>query len=191
MIFLKYSYLLNMETTKNKMPLFAEQFFQRLRNYLDTKVYFFGSVQRADYYPNSSDIDADIFTDNVNSTITKLQHFLGVKHADFVKFIYRLHQSNKIVHGYKVEYKDKENNFSTELSIYNEKDKNEVLLEHNSKIPLPIYVSVLLCILKFFYYQIPIIPKSVYKSLKKFFMNYLVEGRDVEFITTDIPKSKE
>jgi len=191
MIFLKYSYLLNMETTKNKMPLFVEQFFQRLRNYLDKKVYFFGSVQRADYYPNSSDIDADIFTDNVNSTITKLQHFLGVKHANFVKFIYRLHQSNKTVHGYKVEYKDKENNFSTEISIYNEKDKNEVLQEHNSKIPLPIYVSVLLCILKFFYYQIPIIPKSVYIKLKKFFMNYLVEGRDTEFITTDIPKSKE
>ena len=65
-----------METTKNKMSHFAEKFFHKLKNYLDTKLYYYGSIQRNDYFPNSSDIDVDIFTDNEQSTITKLQNFL-------------------------------------------------------------------------------------------------------------------
>jgi predicted nucleotidyltransferase len=68
-----------METTKNKMNPFAEKFFKKLSDYLDTKIYFYGSIQRNDYFPNSSDIDADIFTDNESSIINKLQNFLGVK----------------------------------------------------------------------------------------------------------------
>ena len=93
-----------METTKNKMPIYATQFFDKLSNYLDTKLYFFGSVQRNDYFPESSDIDVDVFTDNESSTITKLQNFLGVQRYEFKKFIYKLHKSNKLVHGKKIEY---------------------------------------------------------------------------------------
>ena len=91
-----------MESTKNKMPEFAEEFFKKLGNYLDTKIYFFGSIQRADYFPNSSDIDADIFTENENSTLSKMQNFLGVKRHEFKKFVYRLHKTKKMVHGYKI-----------------------------------------------------------------------------------------
>jgi predicted nucleotidyltransferase len=100
-----------MENTKNKMPDFAEAFFKKLGDYLDTKVYFFGSVQRVDYFPNSSDIDVDIFTENEHSAILKLQHFLNVKRQDFKKFVYRLHKTKVMVHGYKVKYKDLDNNF--------------------------------------------------------------------------------
>jgi hypothetical protein len=70
------------------------------------------------------------------------------------------------------------------------KDKQEVLFEHNSKTILPIYVSYPLIILKYLYYTVGIIPKDTYKLMKRFLMNYLVEGKDVEFITTDIPKHK-
>ena len=34
-----------METTKNKMPEHNAIFFEKLKIYLDTKIYFFGSVQ--------------------------------------------------------------------------------------------------------------------------------------------------
>jgi predicted nucleotidyltransferase len=180
-----------METTKNKMPVFAENFFKKLGNYLDTKIYFFGSVQRFDYFPNSSDIDVDVFTDNEKSTIYKLQHFLNLKRAEFKKFIYRLHKTKKVVHGYKVKYKDEANNFVTEISIYNEQNKAQVLEEHLAKTTLPFYISALLFILKFFYYNLPLLPKSVYMFFKKLIMNYMVEGEDVEFVMTDIPEQKE
>lgn len=172
-----------METTANKMSDYATTFFHNLSNYLDTKIYYYGSIQRIDYFPNSSDIDADIFTDNENSTITKLQNFLGVERYNFHKFVYKLHKTNKLVNGYKVKYSDKENNFFTEISIYNEKNKEDVLFEHNSKIELPFYISLILIVLKFLYYNLGLLPKSIFLDIKQFLMNYLVEGEDVEFIS--------
>ena len=180
-----------METTRNELTPYAKEFFYKLSNYLDTKIYFYGSVQRPDYFPASSDIDVDIFTDNESSTISKLQYFLGVEKFKFKKFLYKLHKSNRIVYGKKVTYYDKENNFSTEISIYSEKDKNAVLEEHNSKTNLPFYISFMLMFLKYFYYNLGILPKKFYKYLKRIVMNYMVEGEDVEFITTEIPIHKE
>jgi len=66
-----------METTKNDLPQDIKQFFYKLSDYLDTKLLYYGSVQRSDYVPGKSDIDVDIFTDNPDSLITKLQHFLN------------------------------------------------------------------------------------------------------------------
>jgi hypothetical protein len=180
-----------METTKNELPPYAKQFFHRLGNYLDNKIYFYGSIQRNDFFPESSDIDTEIFTDNESSTIIKLQNFLGVKRYEFKKFIYKLHKTNKIVYGKKIKYNDPKNNFKTEISIYHEKDKHDVLTEHNSKVLLPFYVSFLLIFLKMLYYNIGILPKNIYIFLKKFVMNYMVEGEDVEFIVTDISKPKD
>ena len=66
-----------METTKNELSPYSKTFFKKLSNYLDTKIYYFGSIQRNDYFPKSSDIDIDIFTDNEKSTILKLQNYLN------------------------------------------------------------------------------------------------------------------
>ena len=184
-------YYFNMENTKNEMPPYSKKFFTSLKQYLDTKLYFYGSIQRNDYLPNHSDIDVDIFTDNEASTIIKLQNFLGVKRYEFKKFVYRLHKTNKVVYGYKVKYKDPEHNFSTEISIYNEKYKDIVLMEHNSKQNLPFYISVLLIFFKTLYYNFSFLSKDTYSYIKKFLMNYMIEGKDVEFITTELPKDKE
>jgi hypothetical protein len=172
-----------METTKNELPIYAKDFFNKLSNYLDTKIYFYGSIQRYDYFPNFSDIDVDIFTDNEKSTVSKLAHFLELNKNEFKKIVYRLHKSNKVIYGYKIKYDDIENNFSTEISVYNEKDKEDILLEHNSKINIPFYITGLLYFLKFFYYSLGILPQNIYYLIKNFIINYLVEGKDCEFIT--------
>jgi hypothetical protein len=177
-----------MEQTKNEMPPYAKVFFKKLSNYLNTKMYFFGSIQRYDYIPNFSDIDVDIFTDNFNSTIIKLQSFLNLNRTDFKHFIYNLHKSKKIVYGYKVEYEDKINNFTTEISIYNEKNKEEVLKEHQYKIFIPFYISYLLYFVKFLYYKLHILPKKLFKKLKNVIINYMVDGSGVEFVVTDFVK---
>jgi hypothetical protein len=175
-----------METTKNEMPSYAKWFFNKLSKYLDNKIYFYGSIQRNDYFPKSSDIDTDLFTDNEQSTILKLQNFLGVKRYKFRRFVYKLHKTNKIVRGHKIKYVDKNNNFITEISIYNEKDKNDVLTEHNSKNVLPYYISFFLIILKTLYYNLGIISDAKYTYFKKILMNYMIEGEDVEFVGIDI-----
>jgi tRNA nucleotidyltransferase (CCA-adding enzyme) len=60
-----------METTKNKLPENINLFFEKLKNYLDAELYFYGSVQRNDYFHGSSDIDVDIFTHDENNTFIK------------------------------------------------------------------------------------------------------------------------
>ena len=182
-------YYVSMETTKNEMTSYAKAFFNRLSKYLDNKFYFYGSIQRNDYFPNSSDIDSDLFTDNEQSTILKLQNFLGVKKYQFRRFVYKLHKTNKIVRGHKIKYTDENNKFITEISIYNEKDKEDVLIEHNSKSNLPFYISFFLIILKTFYYKLGIISEHTYNYFKKIFMNFMIEGADVEFVGIDILES--
>jgi len=172
-----------METTKNKLTEYQSNFFNKLGNYLDTKIYFYGSIQRNDYFPKSSDIDVDVFTDSIESTIIKLQHFLQLERTEFSKIVYRLHKTNQVVYGYKVKYKDITNNFKTEISIYNEKDKESVLIEHNFKTKLPFYISFFLVILKNLYYNFGILPKNIYIYIKKIIMDTLLEGEDSEFIT--------
>ena len=76
-----------MENTKNKLLPYESDFFDKLSNYLETPLYFYGSIQRDDYFPGKSDIDVDIFTENMHSTISKMQNFLNVDKNNFIKFV--------------------------------------------------------------------------------------------------------
>ena len=180
-----------METTKNKLPVYAQNFFNKLKNYLDTKIYYYGSIQRNDYFPKSSDIDVDIFTDNESSTLLKIQNLLNIPKSEFRKFIYKLHKTNELVNGTKFKYEFPNTKNTTEISIYNNKYKNNVLIEHNSKVQIPYYISILLIILKFIYYNLGILPDYIYSYFKKLLMNYCIEGKEVEFISIDIPEEEK
>jgi predicted nucleotidyltransferase len=175
-----------METTRNKLTHQEQIFFNKLSNYLETKLYFFGSIQRGDYLPNSSDIDVDIFTDNENSTITKLMNFLNVERNKFKRCVWKLNNFNdKLAHGYKLMYKSKENNFSVEFSIYNEKYKHKILYEHNDKTDIPLYATVSLIILKFLFYTVHIIPSNWYVKCKKFVLSKMLFKKDDHFVVID------
>lgn len=174
-----------METTKNELSSYSKHFFNKLSNYLDTKIYYFGSIQRNDYFPNSSDIDIDIFTDNENSTILKLQNYLNIKKTYIQKFIYKLTKNNRIVHGYKVKYNDEINNFSTEILVFNEIYKKDVLHEHNSKNILPFYISYLLILLKYIYYNLHLITSKNYINLKRSLLNGVSEKSNINFVVIE------
>jgi hypothetical protein len=177
-----------METTKNEMPLYAKQFFDNLRIYLDTPIYFYGSIQRNDYFTKSSDIDVDIFTSNESSTISKLQNFLGVNKYEFKKIVYKLDKKDKLIYGKKVKYEDPDNNFSTEISIYKEDDKLDILNVHRSKMILPFYISFILIFLKFLYYNLGILSKKCFLYLKNFVMSSIGNSN---FLVADLPKPKD
>jgi hypothetical protein len=172
-----------MEITKNELSPYAKDFFDKLKNNLNEKIYFFGSIQRSYYFMNSSDIDVDIFTENIDSTISKLQNFLNVKKNKFKKIIYRTIKTKKIVYGYKIEYEDLENNFFTEISIFDKKYKKNVLIDHSFKINLPFYITFFLIVLKFFYYKLHIVSDNIYKYLKNYIISILVDGHDKEHVS--------
>jgi hypothetical protein len=153
-----------METTKNDLPPNTKKFFHNLSEYLETKLLYYGSIQRSDYVPGKSDIDVDIFTDNEYSLMSKMQHYLHLNKSKFKKFVYII--NNKTTYGYKIKYKNEEEKIYAEFAIYNEKFKDIIIKEHTRKFVLPLYITVLLCILKTFYYKIPILSKSIYINTK-------------------------
>lgn len=175
-----------METTRNNLTYHEKKFFHKLSNYLDTKLYYFGSVQRSDYFPSSSDIDVDIFTENETNTIVKLMNFLNVEKSKFKRFVWKLNNNNdKLAYGYKLMYKNKENKFSVEFSIYNEKYKRRILYEHNDKKNLPLHATILLIIIKFLYYTLNILPSKWYNETKKFILSTLIFKKDDHFVVID------
>jgi tRNA nucleotidyltransferase (CCA-adding enzyme) len=126
-----------METTKNKLSSYEKDFFDKLRNYIDKPLYFYGSIQRDDYFPKKSDIDIDIFSDNEISTLHMVQNFLNLGKNEFKKSVYKMNKTNKVIPGYKGKYIDLKNNLNVEISVYNDKYKDDILEEHLSKFNLP------------------------------------------------------
>ncbi len=168
-----------MESTKNKISHDAQIFFDKLSNYLDTKLYYYGSVQRDDYVDGKSDIDIDIFTSDEKGTMLKLQSFLNIPQSAFKRVVNRLHTTNKIVYGQKVKYN--RGGINAEFSVYNDRNKADILAEHNSKSVLPWFISLLLVILKFVYYRLYLLPTSWYIYWKNGLMNS-VNQYDAKFV---------
>lgn len=164
-----------METTKNELPKNVKEFFYKLSDYLDTKFYYFGSVQRSDYVPGKSDIDVDVFAENEYSLMNKMQHYLHVSKNDFKKVAWII--DDVPTYGYKLKYENKKENIYAEFSIYNDKFKEIISNEHKSKFVLPFYITIILRVLKFFYYQIPLFDKKTFADIKRFTLNTAI-GRD-------------
>lgn len=179
-----------METIKNNISIKTQHFFNRLSNYLDTKLYYFGSIQRADYFPQASDIDVDIFTHHEESTMIKMQHFLKVRKIEFKRFVWRLNTINRVVYGHKILYKDPDGEFTAEFSIYNEKVKEWILKEHRLKTFLPFYATWMLIVLKYLFYTLGIIPASYYIYMKKFILSTVIGLNYDEFVIIDLKEPK-
>jgi hypothetical protein len=174
-----------MEKIKNKLPDDIIYFFKDLSSYIDERLYFYGSIQRYDYFHGYSDIDVDIFTDNEHSMINKLQHFLHIPKKEFKKVFWRLNDTNQLVYGDKVMYRSSILGVQVELSIYNKKYKEDIIKDHCKKIVLPFYASIILVILKFIYYRLNLINRKTYAYYKKKILSYGIGLPDDDFIAID------
>jgi hypothetical protein len=157
-----------------------KDFFNKLSVYIENPIYFYGSINRSDYLPGKSDIDIDIFTDNETSTIHKLCNYLNLNRNVFRKSVYKI--DSKMVYGYKGKYEDETNNINVEISVYNNRYKNTVLHDQESTNVLPFYVTIILIIAKFLYYNLGILPKDMYRKCKQYLMN---KGGEMKFILVD------
>jgi len=169
-----------MNTIRDDLPKDVKDFFKRLENYLDTDLYFYGSVNRPDYVHNKSDIDIAIFTDNEYSTITKLQHFLHVKRNAFDKVVWKL--EGKMIYGYKIKC-EKYIDIKCEIAIYNNTYKDILLPEIKQYNSVPPLVACLLFILKTLHYTFPIISQQTYATYKRYIFNeIMLQKRDTVFL---------
>ena len=154
-----------MEDIKDRLGEYKYNFFTKLQNYLDTDLHFYGSIKRADYIANSSDVDILIITDNVKSMLSKIQSYLNVN-KDNTQKIFQQYNANDtgIITGYKIKYN--ENDIEFDLLIYDDKFRNAVLQNINDINNLPLYMIIILYILKILYYKLHFISKKIYNNLK-------------------------
>ena len=176
-----------METTKNALSESESIFFKQLREMIGLPIYFYGSVQRMDYFPNDSDIDVDIFSDNEASTMSSIRHFVnrldGGDTVQFHKSIYKMHTTNTLVHGYKAKYENDRTGLKVEMSVYNSAYKPEVLYEHYRKTILPWHILCLLYFVKWMYYKCHLFGKHTYNRAKLSILNGM--DSSVEFVMID------
>lgn len=175
-----------METTKNKFTPNESIFFNNIKNYLNTPIYFYGSIQRNDYSPQQSDIDVDIFVENEKSAIIKLQNLLNINKDDFKRIIYKIDKVNTVVPGYKTKYVDPVNKLTVEFAIFNEKYKSDILYEHRSKFNIPYFLSLILMVFKFLHYDLSILPIEYYRKIKKFLINTCYDNNNSEYVVVDL-----
>ena len=134
-----------MEDIKDRLGDYRYNYFSNLQKYLDTELYFYGSIKRSDYFQKGSDIDITVITDNVHSTLSKLQNYLNIKKTEIKKIYQKFYiRSKSIVVGYKIKYEDKERNFSFDILIYDEKYRKSVIENLNDINNLPGYMIVIL-----------------------------------------------
>jgi len=170
------------------LPEKASSFLTQLGDYLGITLLYFGSVQRNDYFEGHSDIDIDVFTENEQSTLTKMQQFMKTPSRKFKKVAWRLHDSKRMVYGYKMMYEDKVNAFIIEFSVYNNKFKEDILVEHLKKTVLPWYCTFILIIIKTLYYKMGLLPKDVFSYFKKKTLTFCIGDDDAEFISVKSDK---
>jgi hypothetical protein len=169
-----------METTKHPIPEKAKVFFNNLSEYLEIKLLYFGSIQRHDYFPGSSDIDVDVFTSNIGSTIVKMQQYMNTPKENFKKIVWKLGYNDRIVYGYKMAYKTED--FMAEFSIYDEKYKEDVIIEHMNKSVLPFYITLMLLFLKVLHYNFEIVDRAWFSYFKQQILNVCLGTKEVFII---------
>ena len=103
--------------------------------------------------------------------------------SDFKSIVWVI--NNVPAHGYKLMYKNPEENIVAEFSIYNDKFKDMIIREHTKKFVLPFYISIILFIVKFFYYTVPILPKKTYQGIKRFLLSRGIGEELDKFIVLD------
>ena len=135
----------NMEDIRDRLGEYKYNYFNSLQNYLETELYFFGSIKRVDYFSNASDIDIIVITDNVKSILSKIQTYLNIS-KDNTQKIFQQHSvyDKGIITGYKIKYKNDENNIEFDLLIYDEKFRNIVLQNINNINNFPLYMIIIL-----------------------------------------------
>lgn len=169
-----------MDKIRHRLSDTQREFFDNLSIYIDKPLYFYGSIYRMDYLPGKSDIDLDLFTESETSTIQMLCNYLNMNKNEFKKSFYKINST--IVNGYKAKYKDEQKQIDIELSVYNEKYKPLILEEHDRCKSLPFHISIILVIVKFFYYTLGVLSTDMYRVIK---LNLMNPGSEFKFILVD------
>jgi predicted nucleotidyltransferase len=163
-----------MELEKIKDKLTREQylFFCELQELLDVPLYFLGSIARSDFVKNKSDIDVEVFSDNITSIKMKILSIFNLN-KNFTNYLVRT-INNVPFSCIKYYLKDIKCNTAFDFSINPKCNQNIVLQYRYKQTNLPYLIINFFNIIKFLHHQIGIIDTTMYIELKTQFWNYYI-----------------
>jgi len=163
-----------MELNKIKDKLSKEQYsyFLELQEKIELPLFFFGSITRNDYNADRSDIDIEVFSDNIKSTKVKIECLFNYysKKDENKLIVFKI--DNVPFSGYKYSHSTigKDNHF--DLTLYKKVCQPELLYNRNIETNLNFTATIFFYILKFLHYDLNIINitgDKNYSNLKKIF----------------------
>lgn len=170
-----------MESTRHPLPPELARFLVDMKNYIELPLYFYGSIQRSDFFPGESDIDIAVFSENVPSTLAQLLHFLKLAKRRAKQFVTRFANTTHVAYGYKIVYTVtlSGNSYPIEIAVYSKNDETAVRSDQNKKASMSAPMMWLLIILKYLYYKLQIIPSTTFNYIKtQIIDNSIVNGRN-------------
>jgi hypothetical protein len=164
---------MELSKVKNKLSKDQYHFFLHFQKVINTKLYFIGSILRYDYFPGNSDLDIEIFSENVNNTFYKIIHFFHYMEYEPLIFVFTC--DNQIISGYKGTFYYKLNNQECRMDVmlYNHACKNLLLKHRMIDSQLPFYSFLFLTVLKMCYYYLHLFDSTMYTYLKRKHMLFI------------------
>jgi hypothetical protein len=156
-----------MELNKIKEKLSKEQYsyFSELQEKIGLPLFFMGSITRSDYIKGKSDLDIEIFSDNVTSTKEKLNYLFNYYEVQKENTIIIVKIKDVPFSGYKYKVNDSEIEF--DLTLYKKVSQKTILYYRTREINVPFTISALLIVTKFLHYRLNIINERNYYLIKK------------------------
>jgi hypothetical protein len=162
---------------KNKLTNEQIDFIEQLQEYCDAEFRFYGSIERKDYFEGSSDIDIDVFTSNLHSTVFKIRQFLSTPNDNVQNILWST--TKPTFSKFKCKKIKFKNNFiKLELGIYDIKYKIKLINVREYKRNIPYHGLVILFIIKLMFYKFNIISTSQLASCKKYLMGNILGMAD-------------
>uniref|UniRef100_A0A6C0HNG5 Polymerase nucleotidyl transferase domain-containing protein n=1 Tax=viral metagenome TaxID=1070528 RepID=A0A6C0HNG5_9ZZZZ len=149
----------------------AEQliFFLKLNNILNGRLQFFGSIARKDFTIGKSDVDVQIFSENSQSDLLILSHFLQENSVDFISRFVKFKPSPLYtISGFKYTIK---NPFKCDILVFDANNEDILTMQYKRAIVIPFVYLLLLKILKVCL-KINLISQETFASLKRKIWNY-------------------
>ena len=160
---------MELEEVKDKLGKNQYNYFLQIKEQIDLPLYFLGSITRCDYIKGKSDLDIEVFTDNFDSTILKMEYLFDYYQRKRTRNFIVFKINNIPISGYKYYFKDKQQNICFDFTIYNKSSQNIVLHHRIIEKNIPYLLSLFLVMIKILYYHLSIINNSIYSYIKKYF----------------------
>ena len=159
-----------MDITDIEDKLTPEQliFYSKINNLLNCKMQFVGSISRKDFTLGKSDIDVQIFSENSQSDLLLLSHFLQENAVKFSSTFFTLLYNKHTVSGFKYTI---EAPFESDILVYDIKNEPILTLQFNHHVNVPFIYLLIFKILKFCL-KLKIISKETFRSIKSKIWNY-------------------